>query len=469
VTTRGGLGRALAAHTLVVFAVALGVRLALVWWAHARFPPIADGEFYHRFATRLALGLGYTVAWPDGAVTYAAHYPVGYPAILSVAYRVLGSTAGVAMGVNAVIGAVASACAHRIALREMVPMRALAAGLALAIHPSLVLYTPAVMTEGVASALVVIAIACAPTSERPVWTLVRLVGMGVAFGVATLVRPQIIVLAPLLAFVFVRPRRVRAAAVVLGVALVTVAPWTLRNCVRMDRCAPVSVNGGWNLLIGTQTTTGGWTELETPEGCTTVWDEAAKDACFERAARHGITSAPLAWLSKAPRKLAATFDVVVAGPWYLYRSNAHAFGERAVIVSGAIETIAVRALLVFALVSSAPLWRVHLSLRRREACVHQRRRLAWTVPRLGLAALAIVFALSRTAWPAYAVLSILCLVRERDERRSPIRTAAGVVIGVTMVTHATFFGAGRYALLVMPLVTLAAFACVRPKALSASA
>jgi hypothetical protein len=281
------------------------------------------------------------------------------------------------------------------------------------------------------------------------------------------VRPQIIVLAPLLAFVFVRPRargatkrsrRIQAAAIVLGVALVTVAPWTLRNCVRMDRCALVSVNGGWNLLIGTQTTTGGWTELATPEGCTTVWDEAAKDSCFERAARNGIVAAPLAWVSKAPRKLAATFDIVVAGPWYLYRSNAHVFGERAVIVSGAIETIAERALLILALVSSAPLWRLRV----------ERRRLAWTVPRLGLAALAIVFALSRTAWPAYAVLSVLCLVRDRDEKRSPIRTAAGIVVGVTMVTHATFFGAGRYALLVMPLVALAAFACVRPKALSAS-
>src|SRR5208282_5876913 len=108
-----------------VFGVALGVRVAIVWWAHARFPPIADGEFYHRFATRLAAGLGYTVAWPDGAVTYAAHYPVGYPAILSVAYRVFGSSAGVAMGVNAVIAAVASACAHRIAVREMLPTRAL--------------------------------------------------------------------------------------------------------------------------------------------------------------------------------------------------------------------------------------------------------------------------------------------------------------------------------------------------------
>jgi hypothetical protein len=356
----------------------------------------------------------------------------------------------------------ASACAHRIALREMSPVRALLAGLAVALHPALVLYTPAVMTEGVAGGLLLIAIACGPSRKSEgsgVGRAARIVAMGVVFGVATLVRPQVIVLAPVLAIVFVRRRSIRAGVLALVVALLTVAPWTVRNCVRMDRCALVSVNGGWNLLIGTQTTTGGWTELDTPEACTTVWDEAAKDSCFEHAARREIARAPLAWLSRAPRKLAATFDVGVAGPWYMYRANARAFGERAVIVWGAVETIASRALLVVALVSSAPLWRRRV----------RSKKLSSTLPRLGLVALGIVFALSRTAWPAYALLSVLCVVRDRDERRSPIRLACGIVIAATMVTHAVFFGAGRYALLVVPFIALAAFACVRPKALSASA
>lgn len=62
-------------RTAVVFVVALAVRAIMVAWAHGRFPPSADGVFYERFAERLASGLGYTMAWPDGAVTYAAHYP----------------------------------------------------------------------------------------------------------------------------------------------------------------------------------------------------------------------------------------------------------------------------------------------------------------------------------------------------------------------------------------------------------
>src|SRR5256885_7855973 len=46
--------------------------------------------FYHAVATRIARGAGYTWAWPDGVVTYAAHYPVGYPALLGAAYAVFG-------------------------------------------------------------------------------------------------------------------------------------------------------------------------------------------------------------------------------------------------------------------------------------------------------------------------------------------------------------------------------------------
>ncbi len=452
-------------HTLVVFTVALAVRAAIVAWGHARFPPIADGEFYHRFATRLAEGLGYTVEWPDGVVTYAAHYPVGYPAILSAAYRVFGATPGVAMCVNAAIGTLAAACAHRVALRELSPRRALAAGLAVALHPALVLYTPAVMTEGVAAALVVVAMACAapPNASRSA-VFARTAAMGVVFGVATLVRPQTIVFAPILAFVFAPARlptttRLVASTVAVALALLTVAPWTIRNCERMNRCALVSVNGGWNLLIGVHTQTGSWTELETPPGCTTVFDEAEKDRCFEHAARSEIAASPAVWIAKAPRKLAVTFDIMAAGPWYLFHSNVRAFPERQTIVWGAIETLALRGLLVAAIASSSPLWRLRV----------RRKKLGTTTPRLALAAVAVVFALIRTAWPAYALLSLACLVRDSSERRSPLRMAAGLVTGLTMLTHATFFGAGRYGLLVVPLVTLAAFACVRPKALSASA
>jgi len=437
--------------------LAFFVRAAVVWWAHARFPAVADATYYDLFARRLAEGLGYTMAWPDGVVTYAAHYPVGYPFILSLAYRVFGESVGVAMGVNAVIGAASAAAAHRFALRELSPRFAAAAAIAIALHPALLLYVPALMTESVAASLAVIALACAPQkSDAKRVQYARIAAMGAVFGLATLVRPQMIALAPLLAFIVTR--RVLAAGLVLAAALVVVAPWTARNCVRMNRCALVSVNGGWNLLIGVHTENGSWTPLDTPDECKEVWDEAGKDACFERAARREIAEAPGAWLAKIPKKLSITFDIFAAGPYYLHRSNPRVLDVDATVITGAVETFASRLLLALALVSCAPLFRLRVS----------RKNWAGTAPRFASALVGVGFTFVRTAWPAYAILAAMCFVRGRGERRSVVRTVAGVVVGATMATHAVFFGAGRYGLLVVPFVSLAAFACVRPKALSAS-
>lgn len=445
--------------TGALFVVALVVRAVIVAWAAHRFPPAADGVFYERFADRLARGLGYTTAWPDGVVTYAAHYPVGYPLLLSLAYRVLGRSTAVAMGVNALIGAVGSASAHRLAARELPSTRSFAAGLLVGLHPVLVLYTPAIMTEGVAAALVLIACAALPTRGTRYPSL-RLALAGLVFGVATLVRPQIIALAPVLAWLVVR--RLRSAAVVLAAALLTVAPWTVRNCARMHRCALVSVNGGWNLLIGAQTNSGAWTELVTPPECSTVWDEAAKDTCFEIAARRAIRSDPMAWLAKVPSKLSATLDFFAAGPAYLSRSNPAAAPYALLVRLVLADVLSSRILLIAALGATMPIWRL---LRHRTAPLRER-----IIPgaRILVCIAGAVFGCTRHAWVGYLVLALLCLFRQRGERRSTLRLVTAVVLLGTMATHAVFFGSGRYGLLVVPWVTLAAFACVRPKALSTS-
>ena len=45
---------------LVVLAVALVARIAVVMWAAGRIPAAADGTYYHTLAMRLAAGEGYT-------------------------------------------------------------------------------------------------------------------------------------------------------------------------------------------------------------------------------------------------------------------------------------------------------------------------------------------------------------------------------------------------------------------------
>ncbi len=437
----------------LVAAVALAARVIVVAWAASRFPASGDGQYYAALGDRIARGLGYTWAWPDGVVTYAAHYPVGYPALIALSYRLLGPAPSSAMWVNAVFGVLAAVAAHRVLVARAPgsPNRALAGALVVALHPALLLYTPALMTEGVTASLLVIGFALA-TGGR----LRHLVFGALVMGVATLVRPQCLLLAPALAIAAGAPgdggRRMFArAALALGIAIAVCAPWTARNCARMNRCALVSVNGGWNLLIGAQTNDGGWQEIGVPPECREVFDEAGKDTCFDGAAKRQIAAAPGAWLARAPKKLSVTFDYFGAAPWYLHLANGASFTEDDKLRLAALETVASRSLLAAALLAVGV-----AAARAAGEGGRRRRRLI-----LGIAtALGFVFALSRWAWPAYGILALLASFAW-VETRDRLAGYAAAVLWATLFTHAVFFGAGRYGLVVVPFVSLLALAAPR--------
>ncbi|HVH43792.1 MAG TPA: glycosyltransferase family 39 protein [Labilithrix sp.] len=447
-----------ARDALVVAGVGLLVRLVVVAWAAESIPPAADGTFYDKLAVRIAEGHGYTWLWPDGVVTHAAHYPVGYPAMVALGYAVFGAKPVVAMILNALLGTAAGVATWSLVARASSARLALAAGLAVAIHPVLVPYTAALMTEGVTTSLVVVAAALAaharvaPASRR--W----LVATGLVVGVATLVRPQSLALAPVLGWLAatgsealagttasVVRRGVSAAAVVTATALAVCAPWTVRNCARMDRCALVSVNGGWNLAIGTQTESGGWHELTVPEACKTVFQEAAKDECFGREALRVIARNPGAWLARVPAKLRTTFDYFGAAPWYLHSANAERFPYRAKVALGAIETITSRLLLAAALVTL-------LRMRVASSTIASRMRMVFAA--VGLCACVVV-----PGTIAYLALAAgIVSLGWRELSRAPLVVPfTAIVILATAATHAVFFGAGRYGIVVVPFVTALAF------------
>jgi hypothetical protein len=436
-------------------ALGLAVRLAVAAWGGARFPPAEDGHFYHVVAGRIARGLGYTWLWPDGAVTYAAHYPVGYPALVGALYAVTGPVPEAAMVLSAVLGAAAVFAVHRVAARGASRAGALVAALLIALHPGLVLYTPALMTEGVTASLLAVAAAlavgarpCAPDAgvaahaesrsgtPRPGFLLV----LAFVAGVAVLVRPQSLLLAPLFGAVAAGARRPRAtawvAALVTAGAITVCVPWTLRNCTRMKSCALVSVNAGWNLYIGAaRGATGAWVPLErlgVPAECRTVWDEAAKDACFLRAGERAIENEPLRWMSLVPRKLAATFDYAGAAGFYLHSSNPGAFGDRAKLALGVVETAWERAIVALALLAVARVRGPRLRARR------------------AVAAVSALTLLVRPAFIAHLGLVVAAaLFGRRLAARPVLALAAGTVLGTALV-HAAFFGAGRYSLVCFP-------------------
>ncbi len=424
-----------------VFA-ALLLRMAVTAWAHGRFPATADGVYFDTLALRMAQDLGYSWGWADGTVTSVAHYPVGYPAFLAGVYKLFGHSLSAVCGVQGLLGAVGVLGFGAAVSKGIGARSGRWVAWALALHPALWLYTPALMSEGVSVAWLGL---CA-------WALVRasvsrkaLLLLGIFLGLATLLRPQFLVFAPVFGWVSAAavawPARLLRAAVVTAIAVATCLPWTLRNCREMHSCALVSVNGGWNLAIGAQTDSGAWQGIDVPAPCANVWDEAAKDACFGREARAQIAAHPSAWLAKVPAKLATTLDYAGAAPWYLHASNAAQFGDGSKWWSGAIETFVTRILLALALFGVV------------QHCARS------VATRVGTAAAAFAFAAVPHAVFAFAVVAASQLQRSR----SGLERAMGAVCLLTMLTHAVFFGAGRYGLVLLPGLALAAArAWVRP-------
>ena len=220
----------------------------------------------------------------------------------------------------------------------------------------------------------------------------------------------------------------------------------------MNRCALVSVNAGWNLLIGADAeSTGAWSPIKVPAACREVFDEAQKDVCFGREARRYVREHPLAWASLAPRKLAATFDYCGAAPWYLHEASPAAFPWEAKIRLAKVETVFERLVLLGALVWAA----------RRAAPGEGPLRFV----RAAVAAVGAVFAFLTHGWLAYLALLIAGALRVRaDDRSAVLPAAALLVLAATMLTHAVFFGAGRYALVVFPLLTALAPLCATTRA-----
>jgi hypothetical protein len=438
----------------LVALAALLIRGAVVAFAASRFPPADDGTFYHVVAGRIARGLGYTWAWPDGVVTYAAHYPVGYPALLAVFYRLVAAEPGVAMAVNAVLGAAAAFAVHTLAGRVANRRGAVLAGLMLALEPALVLYTPALMTEAVAGELVLLAAAVA-TSDKPRFAW-RGVATGLLLGVALLVRPQLVLVAPFVGALLAwrRPALralVRGAVIVTAVSVAACVPWTLRNCDRLDTCAFVSANGGWNLYIGTSPLgEGGWAPLDqigVPSECRTVFAEGAKDRCFGHAALEVIARAPLSWLALAPKKLGVTFDYGTAAAHYLAASNPALVEHEVKVAIGATELLGQRLLTIAAALALGLVAGPRRRVRR------------WVLPG------AVLALLLPSAWLGWLALVLLGLLLGREAFRLPAACLAVALVASSALTHAVFFGAGRYALVCLPsLAAVTGLLFTRPEA-----
>lgn len=459
--------------TGAIFLIALLPRLYVaIAWARE---PVWDGHYYDFGAQRIAAGLGYS----DDIVVNGqlrwhpwCHYPVGYSALLGLVYRLFGAGPHVATITNAVLGALLAVLVHRLSLRALSPWRAHLAGLGVALMPELVLYAALLMTEPSASmAPIAAALLCLRDREKKPLRGAALAG--VVLGLGTLIRPQTILCAPglaLLAWGSASPQLIAllgdrwarakqalsVAAVATATCLLTVLPWTARNCAVMDGCALVSTNAGWNLAIGAfPRATGRFETLRATDGCPVVTGQVQQDRCWAKLGMHYITTETGRWLSLVPKKLSNTFDHASFPIGYLGEADRERFDEARKADGRRLLTFTHRALMSAAafVVVAAP-WR---------------RRGAARLVQSGLLAALSVFVLS--LWchddPApfwlLAVLTPLLSMAPLPgaPKLGPLLRFLLFTYAALVVTHAVFFGEDRYHVFVTPMLMVMAASALR--------
>lgn len=266
-------GRVGLAALVAVLLLGLGLRLGEAWDGRA---PVYDAQAYAAIAANLERGEGFT-AGPQ-ATQPSSNYSPGLPLFVAALYE---ATGGVherpARVVLAVIGALSVLFAYALGRRlcrsqiqrtlkkgpyggsnsagaEFWP--ALAGALVVAVYPALLEYQGMLMGEPLAATLLsggVLAVLWAWDGGWSRWVL-----PGALFGGLTLVRPEYLGVAVLVALVIAarklsgdRRGSLLRAAVFFGAALVVIAPWTIRNAVALDRFVPISTGGGQVLFAGT--------------------------------------------------------------------------------------------------------------------------------------------------------------------------------------------------------------------------
>ena len=228
--------------------VALTIRLGWVVLMADRGPRFDEVD-YLGLAERLAAGEGYV----DPSGNRVAYWPVGYPALLSLAFRILGPSIGVAVGLQVVLGVATCLLLSIVGSRILSQPAGRLAGLLLALYPTHVFYSSLHLTEPLFGLLLLGAIGClvGERASRSPWQ----VGAGLLLGLAVLTRPLIVLLPLLLPLALRSAKRSRRQALVATVVVAAsmsavIAPWIWRNQELTGRWTTLTTSGGYNFWVG---------------------------------------------------------------------------------------------------------------------------------------------------------------------------------------------------------------------------
>ncbi|MEX0711013.1 MAG: glycosyltransferase family 39 protein [Pirellulales bacterium] len=240
--------------------VALGTRLAAAGWWQARLDPNAsfafpDSQTYWILGQALANGEPFQYGSPDASIFRMP----GYPWLLSLLFRLLGTDASVmwARGLGAVLGTLAVAALYALARQMFDRSSALIAAAMGAVYPGAVGMSVFVLSEALFCPLMLAQLALWAASWQSasrrgsIWLAAA---SGLVAGLATLTRPSWLAFVPfaILAGLVGGQRRrhlVLGAVAVAGLAL-AMLPWWVRNARLVGHFVPTTLQVGASLYDG---------------------------------------------------------------------------------------------------------------------------------------------------------------------------------------------------------------------------
>lgn len=230
--------------------VSLGTRLWTIGTFNRRDPGNGDPFYYHAQANMLADGVGFgePIQWlTQGRFVPSAIHPPLFTLWLTPA-SLLGARGYLShKTMGAIAGVLVVVAAGLLARRLAGPRAGVIAAVLTALYPNLLVIDGTLWPEGLYTALIGFALLLAyrwrdDPNPRDAALL------GGAVGLAVLARGEAIALLPFLCLPLVLGRArtgarwVRDGALMAGVALLLIAPWTVRNLLRFEEPVPISTN-----------------------------------------------------------------------------------------------------------------------------------------------------------------------------------------------------------------------------------
>jgi len=231
---------------LLAIIVLASAAVRAAWIAYANVNPL-DGRFDDTvFYFTSAQSLARDFTFRDNFGRYTAHWPPGYPLVLSGVFATVGTHLLAAKALNVAISAATVVLTYAVGGRAFGVRAGLLGALLLALAPGHAYFSTLVMAEVLFAfgflAVTALLIWWTIDPERAGW--VRLLALGIATGCLTLVRAEAvflpIVFAVLWKFLLPGWRSLLRYSAIFAIGFVlALTPWTVRNALRFHEFLPL--------------------------------------------------------------------------------------------------------------------------------------------------------------------------------------------------------------------------------------